>query len=223
MIPVIAIDGPAASGKSSTGLRVAEELAWNHLDTGSLYRGLTLVALELGLPDDAAEVLAGAAARGLGLARQGREIVVILDGTPAEALLRGPDIAAAVSRVSAMPQLRDWATAQFREAVRCNGATVLDGRDIGTAVFPDAPLKVFLTATPEVRAGRRLAQWGREASPEEVAREAERLAARDQADSTRAVAPLRRHPDAVEIDTTLLTPSEQVDRILELARRIWLP
>jgi cytidylate kinase len=223
MIPVIAIDGPAASGKSSTGLAVARELGWHHLDTGSLYRGLTRVALDLPESAEAETILAAARSRVLGLHRVQDEIVVVLDGHLAEAVLRGPEIAAAVSRVAAMPAVREWATEQFQAAVRANGATVLDGRDIGTAVCPDAPLKIYLTASPEARAGRRLRPWGREGTPEEVQEEAARLAARDLADSSRAAAPLARAPGAVEVDTTRLTPAEQVERILDLARQIWLP
>lgn len=223
MIPVIAIDGPAASGKSSTGLAVAQALGWSHLDSGSLYRGVTRVALDAADVDDPAVILDAAEARGLGLERRGDEIVVVLDGRLAEASLRQPEVAAAVSRVSALPPVRAWANSRFRDAVRSAGATVMDGRDIGTHVFPDAPLKIFLTASPEARSVRRLRQAGREASQAEVAAEAARLAARDQADSTRSVAPLTRAADAVEIDTTLLTPAEQVGRILDLARAVWLP
>lgn len=222
-LKVIAIDGPAASGKSSTGGAVARALGWSHLDTGSLYRGLTRVALDAGNLADADIILAAAETRRLGLRQQGREVVVHLDGAPAEPRLRGPDVAGSVSQVAALAPVRDWANARFRAVVEAGGATVLDGRDIGTAVFPDAPLKIFLTAAPEVRAGRRLLQGGAPATPEEVARESARLAARDAADSARAVAPLRRAADAVELDTTRLTLAEQVGRIVALARQIWLP
>ncbi|MCL4867165.1 MAG: (d)CMP kinase, partial [Gemmatimonadales bacterium] len=212
-----------APGLSSTGAEVARALGWCHLDTGSLYRGLTRVALDAGAMDDPPAILAAASARHLHLRLDGREIVVLLDGRPAESRLRGPEIAAAVSRVAAWPEVRDWANRQFRSVVEAGGATVLDGRDIGTAVFPDAPLKIFLTASPEVRAGRRLRQAGHQASPEELAREALRLSARDTADATRAVAPLRRAPDAIEVDTSQLTLAGQVEQIVGLARRIWLP
>ncbi|MDZ4674418.1 MAG: (d)CMP kinase [Gemmatimonadota bacterium] len=222
-LKVIAIDGPAASGKSSTGGAVAQALGWCHLDTGSLYRGLARVALDIGDLATPAAILASAESRHLQLSRQGRELIVLLDGAPAEPKLRGADVAGAVSQVAALPEIREWANTRFRAIVETGGATVLDGRDIGTAVFPDAPLKIFLTAAPEVRAGRRLLQGGAPATPGEVAREAARLAARDAADSARTVAPLRRAPDAVELDTTRLTLPEQVEQILTLARRIWLP
>ena len=220
---MIAIDGPAASGKSSTGGKVAAALGWCHLDTGSLYRGVTRVALDGGELANAAAILAAAAGRNLHLQLDGREVVVMLDGEPAESRLRGVEVAAAVSRVAALPEIRDWANAQFRAIVEAGGATVLDGRDIGTAVFPDAPLKIFLTATPEARAGRRLLQGGNPATPDDLAREALALAARDTADATRAVAPLRRAPDAIEVDTTQLTLAGQVERIVALAHEIWLP
>lgn len=222
-LQVIAIDGPAASGKSSTGGAVAQALGWCHLDTGSLYRGLTRVALDSDQLADPGAILAAAEARCLELRPRGREVEVYLDGASAESRIRGADVAGAVSRVAALAEVRDWANARFRAIVEAGGATVLDGRDIGTAVFPDAPLKIFLTAAPEIRAGRRLLQGGVAPTPEELSREAARLAARDAADSARSVAPLRRAPDAIVLDTTRLTLTEQVDQILALARRIWLP
>lgn len=219
---VIAIDGPSASGKSSTGAAVARALGWVHLDTGALYRGLTRVALDLGELSDARAIRASAEARGLGLLRQGDEVVVMLDNTPAEPVIRSPDVTAAVSEVSALPSLREWANGRFREAAASGVPMVLDGRDIGTAVFPDAPLKVYLTATPTERARRRLRQQGGDPARDALASETARLTARDLADSTRPVAPLRRAPDAVEVDTTALGFQEQVDRIVALARQIWL-
>ena len=218
MLPVIAIDGPAASGKSSTGALVARELGWVHLDTGALYRGLTRVALDLGTLADAGAILAAATRRHLGLARQGDEVITVLDGAAAEARIRTSQVTAAVSEVSALPELRQWATERFRETARGGTALVLDGRDIGTAVFPDAPLKIFLTATPEARARRRLRQAGLPDDDGAVTREAAALAARDRADSLRPVAPLVRAPDAIEVDTTRLSLAGQVDRIVGLAR-----
>lgn len=220
---ILAIDGPSASGKSSTGAAVAQALGWAHLDTGALYRGLTRVALDLGTRRDEAAILASAIERGLGLETRGGEISVVLDGLPAEDRIRSADVTAAVSEVSAHPGLRAWATAQFRAAARAGAAMVLDGRDIGTVVFPEAPLKIFLTATPSVRARRRLLQGPTSPDPEALEREAARLAERDRADSSRPVAPLARAPDAIEVDTSALAFPEQVARIVGLARAIWLP
>lgn len=219
---VIAIDGPSASGKSSTGQAVARTLGWIHLDTGALYRGLARVALDCEDLGDSRVILAQAEARGLGLRREGDEVIVILDGIPAEPVIRTAEVTAAVSEVSALPVLREWANTRFREAAAGGVPLVLDGRDIGTAVFPDAPLKIYLTATPTERARRRLRQADRATAPDALVAETARLTARDLADSTRPVAPLRRAPDAVEVDTTTLAFQDQVDRIVALARAIWL-
>ncbi|MGQ0702470.1 MAG: (d)CMP kinase [Gemmatimonadales bacterium] len=229
MIPdrpvVIAIDGPAASGKSTTGLAVAQELGALHVDSGALYRALTAVFLgefaDLGChPPDEAQVLRAALRRGLALQQSGGSLVPFLDGSDAEPLLRSPAVNGAVSMVSGWPAIREWVNARLRDAATTHpGLLVLDGRDIGTVVFPDAPVKVFLTATPEVRARRRLLQWGGSLDPSEVAREAAELAERDRRDSERPIAPLRSAADAVILDTSDLTFPEQVGRIVSLVRR----
>jgi len=216
-VTVIAIDGPAASGKSTTALAVARRLGARHLDSGALYRGLTAVALDLPRPSPLA-ILAAADQRGLQLREAGGEVVPFLDGQRAEPLLRLPAVNALVSEVSAMPEVRDWVNRRLREAAAREGLVVLDGRDIGTAVFPEAPVKVFLTATPEARARRRLAQRGEVASQSELAREAATLADRDWKDSHRPVAPLRQAEDAVLLDTTHLSFEQQVSTIADLAR-----
>jgi cytidylate kinase len=214
---VIAIDGPSASGKSSTAAAVAAVLGARHLDSGALYRALTAVALTL--PERTPAAIARAAeARGLELRAVEGHLIPFLDARDAEPLIRSPEVDATVSAVSAMPALRDWVNARLRSAVRQGGEVVLDGRDIGTAVFPDAPLKIFLTASPEARARRRLSQRGKPYGPEQVAREAAILVERDRSDSTREVAPLRRGPDAVLVDSTDLSFEEQVEAIVRLAR-----
>jgi cytidylate kinase len=139
-------------------------------------------------------------------------------GEPVDTEIRGPEVTAQVSAVSAIAVVREWINARLRAMVRAGMHVVVDGRDIGTVVFPDADLKVFLTATPQARARRRLVQQGSPADGADLAAEAERLAARDLADSTRAIAPLSRAPDAVELDTTELDFGEQVARIVDLAR-----
>ncbi|MBM4186561.1 MAG: (d)CMP kinase [Gemmatimonadetes bacterium] len=216
--PVIAIDGPAASGKSSTAAAVARALGAFHLDSGALYRGLTRVALDHDL--GAAEaIIQRAETRGLGLVRVGDEIIPFLDGEPAEPLIRSPEVTAAVFRIAAMEPLRDWVNRRLRREASGTRWLVLDGRDIGTAVFPDAPVKIFLTATPLARAKRRLVQRDGAALAPELAAEAAALAARDAADASRAVAPLRQATDAIVIDTTELTFGQQVDAILAVARK----
>jgi len=222
---VVAIDGPAASGKSSTARAVARVLGFHHLDSGALYRTLTRVALDAGLdPDhlDVAVLLATADQRGLGLRPEGEDFVPLLDGAPAEHLIRTPEVTAAVSAVSAVPEVRDWANARMRALAEAGVPIVVDGRDIGSVVFPEAGLKIFLHAKSVVRAMRRLAQQGgKEPTNEEILAEAGRLKARDAADRSRPVAPLVSPEDAVELDSGRMTFEEQVDGIARLARAVY--
>jgi cytidylate kinase len=229
---VIAIDGPAASGKSSTARAVAESVGFAHLDSGSLYRGVTLVALReaarrghaAGDPLavlDPETILRAAEDRGLMLQPDGAGFAAYLEGVPVDPELRGAEVTAQVSALSAVPVIREWINTRLRAMVRAGRDVVVDGRDIGTVVFPDAELKVFLTATPEARAGRRVSQRGGEESTRAMAAEAAALAARDQADSTRAVAPLKAADDAILLDTTAMTFADQVRIIVELARPIF--
>ena len=229
---VIAIDGPSASGKSSTARAVAEVLGFAHLDSGALYRGVTLVALRetarRGRPGedpltvlDPETILRAAEDRGLMLQPDGAGFAAYLEGEPVDAAIRAPDVTARVSAVSAVPVIREWVNTRLRAMVRAGRQVVVDGRDIGTVVFPDADLKIFLTATPEARAGRRVNQRGLKVDPERLEAEAEALAARDHADSTRPVAPLRSADDAIRLDTTTMRFSEQVKAIVELARPIF--
>jgi cytidylate kinase len=220
---VVAIDGPAASGKSSTAAAVARRLGLVHVDSGALYRGVTRVALDLGPGLDPDPILAAAEARGLGLRLREHDTEVVLDGREAEDRIRGADVTAAVSAVSALPAVRQWVNARLRALTLTGRVLVVDGRDIGTAVFPDALVKVFLVAAPEVRARRRLDQRGEPAGPGPVQEEAARIARRDQADSTRVVAPLRPADDAVRLDTSDLSFAGQVDRIVALVRAAGLP
>lgn len=213
----MAIDGPSASGKSSTAEAVARALEALHLDSGALYRALTAVAADL--PDRTADaVVRVAEARDLELREIGGQLVPFLDGRDAEPLLRSPEVTALVSEVSAMGPVRDWVNSRLRAAARPDRTLVIDGRDIGTVVFPRAPVKVFLTASPEARARRRLLQRGQDADAGRVAKEAARLAERDRQDSSRAIAPLTRAADALLLDTTDLGFEEQIGRIVRLAR-----
>ncbi len=214
---VIAIDGPSASGKSSTAAAVARAIGALHLDSGALYRAMTAVARDL--PQRTGEaVVRVAEARDLELREVGGELVPFLDGRDAEPLLRTPEVTALVSEVSAMAVVRDWVNARLRAAVRTERPVVLDGRDIGTVVFPRAPVKIFLTATPEARARRRLLQRGQHPEPGKMSREAARLSERDRLDSTRDVAPLAPAPDAVLLDTTQLGFDEQIGWIVRVVR-----
>ncbi len=229
MLRVIAIDGPAASGKSSTAGLVAERLGWAHLDSGALYRALTLAALD-NLGEEA-----WPAQQIVDLAERLPVRLVLVDnrfrpevaGADVEQAIRGDRVTRSVSMMAAIPEVRTWVNAQQRravEGVKARGGSrgvVVDGRDIGTVVFPEAPLKVFLTATPDERARRRLSQRGQPMDVNLVRRESQALAARDAADSNRPVAPLKPATDAVLLDTTALTLRQQVARVVELARGLF--
>ena len=227
MMRVIAIDGPAASGKSSTAREVARRLGWAHLDSGALYRALTLAALDnlgeggrgKGEGWSAQRILALAEDLPIRLVLVGDVFRPEVAGVDVEAAIRTPRVTARVSEVAAVPAVREWVNARQRQAVvGWPRGVVVDGRDIGTVVFPDAPLKVFLTAAPAARAERRLAQRGETRDPGQVRRETAALGARDAADAARPVAPLRPAPDAVVLDTTELSLDEQVARVVALAQ-----
>jgi len=223
MLRVIAIDGPAASGKSSTAGLVAQRLGWAHLDSGALYRALTLAALDnLGEGWPAQRVVDLAERLPVRLVLAADRFRPEVAGADVEEAIRGERVTRYVSTIAALPEVRTWANTQQRLAVEaCGGGVVVDGRDIGTIVFPDAPLKIFLTATPDERARRRLSQRGEAVDVELVRRESEALATRDAADSNRQVAPLRPAADAVLLDTTALTLEQQVTRVVELARGVF--
>lgn len=212
-MPVVAIDGPAASGKSSTAAVVAARLGLVHVDSGALYRALTWLAVT-GRLEEGGAICRAAEAADLTLVPEGSTLTLQAAGESIESAIRSPEVTAEVSRVAALPLVRDWVNARLRAAVRGAGGGVMDGRDIGTVVFPDARLKVFLTASPEARAQRRLLQAGRGADPEAVRAEASRLAERDRLDAGRKVAPLRQAPDALLLDTSALDFEAQVARIV---------
>ncbi len=215
---VVAIDGPAGSGKSSTAATVALELGLPHVDSGALYRALTWLAVDRGLRE-ASEIVAAADLVALHLAARAGGIAVALgdDDRDIEVAIRTPGVTASVSAVAALPAVREWVNRRLRDAAAGGGA-VMDGRDIGTVVFPDAALKVFLTATPAARALRRLLQRGDHPAPDELAAESAQLAERDRLDASRTVAPLRQADDAVLVDTTHMDFAAQVARIVALAR-----
>lgn len=214
---VIAIDGPAASGKSSTAQWVAERLAFRHVDSGSLYRGVTAAMLRSAVAPDqwTADAVVGEGTR-IALKPESTSFTVLIDGEPAEEEIRGTRVTQHVSVVARMQPVRSWVNARVREAAAAHDV-VVDGRDMGTAVFPDATLKIFLIADPWERARRRLVQrLGRRPSDEEIADETDQLVQRDSRDATQTV----QAADAVLLDTTYLTQEEQVERIVALARAV---
>jgi len=209
---VVAIDGPAASGKSSTAQWVAQRLGFRHVDSGALYRAATAVALaHAGEHFDEQAVLSFVGE--LSLRPVQHSFAPIWKGEEMEELIRAPEVTRLVSRVAQMRRVRDWVDANVRKAAEGHDV-VVDGRDIGTVVFPDADLKVFLIADPWERARRRLTQrHGRAPTDAEIAEETERLVQRDARDANQTV----QAKDAILIDTTYLTQAEQVERIVSLA------
>jgi cytidylate kinase len=216
---VLAIDGPAGSGKSTTAKAVASRLGLPHVESGALYRAVTLAAIDAGVPFDGQRLVALARSLPIQLDLTDTGFRPEIAGADVSREIRSDRVTADVSEVSAIAEVRAWVNEEVRVAVaRHPRGAVLDGRDIGTVVFPDAELKVYLTASAEERARRRLLQVGKDADPDAVRAEVAALAARDDADSSRAIAPLRPAGDAVQLDTTGLTFEEQVDRIVALAR-----
>jgi cytidylate kinase len=212
---VIAIDGPAASGKSSTAQMVAERLGFLHVDSGSLYRAATAAMLRE--EKDASrwtEQAVLAAARPVELRAARTSFYPVLEGRAIEEEVRGAEVTRNVSRVAQMPRVREWVNAKVREAAASKNV-VVDGRDMGTVVFPDADLKIFLVADSRERALRRLRQRGTPTSEQMLDDETIRIMERDARDAQQTVPA----EDAVTIDTTGLTQAEQVEHIVGLSRQ----
>ena len=208
MTTVIAIDGPAGSGKSTIAQALARRIGVPHVDTGAYYRALTLAVLRAGAdPDDPADVLD--VLDGVTVRQRGDR--TLLNGRDVEDAIRSDEVTSHVSTVAAHPRVRERLVAWQRAAVDARGA-VVEGRDAATVIVPDATLKVWLTATPAVRAARRAAQWGTSDDDATVANVATQLMARDHADRHNTF----RAREAIEIDTTDLAVSEVVDRIVDL-------
>jgi cytidylate kinase len=212
---VIAIDGPAASGKSSTAQWVARELGFRHVDSGSIYRAATLAALQA-YPDPASWTPASViqASGGIELQPTETSFAPFADGRDVTAETRSVEVTRHVSHVAQMAPVREWVNAMLRQVAKDHDV-VVDGRDMGTAVFPKAAVKIFLLADPWERARRRLVQrLDRSPMDDEIAAETERLVKRDAADATQTA----QARDAILLDTTYLTQQEQVERIVALAR-----
>jgi len=218
--PVIAIDGPAGTGKSTATKRLADLLGYIHIDTGALYRSVAYLLLQRGGKENLNEAEASELARSVHL--EFRRIPgknpanrIFADGKDVTDFIRTPEVSMGSSQVSAFPSVRA-ALLGLQRRLGCMGPSILEGRDIGTVVFPDADVKFFLTASVEERAKRRLSEFeasGADApSFEEVKQQ---IVARDLGDSTRAVAPLKRAAEAVEIDTSRMT----LDEVVQLMER----
>jgi cytidylate kinase len=221
---IVAIDGPAGSGKSTVARGVAGRLGFTYLDSGAMYRAITLKALEAGTDLSDGPALGRLAAEaGLELRDRGPEPVqVLLDGADVSEEIRTPRVTGASSTVAAHEQVRTILLARQRELI-ASGDYVVEGRDIGTVVAPDAPVKAFLTADPAERARRRTAELERQGMQAQAGEVRRAIEQRDRLDSTRSAAPLRAATDATEIDTTSLSPGEVIDRVVDLVERARSP
>ena len=223
--PVIALDGPSGSGKSTVARRVAATLGWRYVDTGATYRAATLAVLRSGVDlGDAAAVASVVAGVRIDVSTDPSVPGARLDGEDVSTVIRGAEVTAAVSAVSAVPEVRRALVALQRTLAGDAGA-VLEGRDIGTAVFPEAPVKVFLDASPEVRASRRAGDTDAGVSAQAadlLATVGADLARRDRLDSSRATSPLAAAADAVHLDSSALDAAAVVERVLALAREAGL-
>ena len=219
MSVAIAIDGPAGAGKSTIAKRVAEELNFMYVDTGALYRAVALCAIQKNIePDDSQRVSEMLSEIKVQLAFNYRfEKVVLLDGRDVSSRIRTPEVSMAASKISALPQVRAYLLDLQRDIAKENNV-IMDGRDIGTVVLPDARVKIFLTASPQVRAERRykeLAEKGANVSFDEVLRDVNE---RDYNDSHRKTAPLKPAEGCVIVDTTELDFEQSVDKIISVIK-----
>jgi cytidylate kinase len=219
---VIAIDGPAASGKSTTARLVAERLGYLHVDTGGMYRAMTLKILRAGIdPADTAAVDEMARTTKIRIETARGTPAILLDGEDVTGVIRSPEVTRAVSQVSAIRSVRELMVREQRRLAE-GGGVVLEGRDIGSVVLPGADVKIFLVADPSERARRRrneLLEKGIDIGLDELESE---IRERDRKDSSREISPLRKADGAVEVDTSTLTVDEQVGRILGAVEEFFL-
>jgi cytidylate kinase len=219
-IPVITVDGPGGSGKGTIAMRLAEQLGWHFLDSGALYRLVAVAAMDRNVSVDDEEAL-GKVARSLdvnfGISEEG--MVVLLDGNYITGRLRSESVSIFASRIAAFPLVRSALVVRQR-AFRKLPGLVADGRDMGTVIFPDAKLKIFLTASAEARAERRYKQLKEKGESVNLTRLFQDIKLRDERDSTRAVSPLRPAEDAHVIDSTELSINEVLQEIHVLLNKI---
>jgi cytidylate kinase len=214
----VTLDGPSGTGKSSVARDVATRLGAAYLDTGAMYRAATVAVLDAGVDLDDVDGIARAVAEAdLVIGTSAEAEVVQVDGIDVAARIRGTEVTRAVSPVSAVPAVRRLLVQRQRELVAAADAVVVEGRDIGTVVLPEATCKIYLTAAPEVRAERRAGQLG-VTDPARIAHIAADLRRRDEYDSSRADSPLRPAADAIVVDSTGLDREAVVERVLDLAR-----
>ena len=214
---IIAIDGPVGSGKSTLARRVAALLGYTYIDTGAMYRSVALKALQRQISlDDTAQLTSLARETRIDLRAEDATQRVFLDGEDVTVAIRTPEVAQAASKIAVVPELRKVLVAEQRRAGE-RGRVVMEGRDIGSVVFPDAQLKIFLTASPEVRAERRWREHQQKGDAIDIDRTLEEVRERDRRDRERSASPLLRAPDAVLVDSTAMEPDEVARLVVLLA------
>lgn len=211
---IIAIDGPSGAGKGTIARTLSQELGYRHIDTGAMYRAVAWKAIQEAIPLDHEDAIAELAHAAEIVVDGG---VVMIDGVDITRAIRTPEIDSAASAVARLPRVREVLVAQQRD-LGLGGDIVMEGRDIGTVVFPDADVKIYLDASEEERARRRVTDTAHASSQAGHAAVAEAIKARDTADSTRKASPLMMAPDAIRIDTTAMPVMDVVGRVLAIVR-----
>ena len=211
---MIAIDGPSGAGKGTVARSIAERLGYTHIDTGAMYRAVAWKALEEGVPLDDDSLVAKLASRAQYLQNDGK---ITIDGHDVTRAIRTPEIDKAATSVARLPRVREELVRQQRH-MGASGAVVMEGRDIGTVVFPAADLKIYIDASAEERARRRASDPAHTGSQSNIQNVRSEMAARDQSDSTRPVAPLLKAQDAIYIDTTTMPIADVVEQVLQLVQ-----
>ncbi len=213
------IDGPSGAGKSTVAKCVAARLGFTYIDTGAMYRGIGWLARERGVPfREGPELDALLQDASLAFEEHHDTTRLIVNGEDVTERIRSAEMGMVASDISAIPSVRHWLSA-LQRSLGERGNTVLEGRDMGTVVFPDADVKLFLTASLEARGGRRAAELCARGEAVALSKIVEDLARRDRNDSSREIAPLRKADDAIEIDTSALTVAEVVDRVMQAVER----
>lgn len=217
---IIAIDGPAGSGKSTSAKLIAKKLGYLYIDTGAMYRAVTFLALENGAIGDEPRIIELARKSKIELVNNNGEVLVFLDDKNISAEIRTPEINAHVSDVSKISEVRKLLVEKQRAMSEKETGVVMEGRDIGTVVFPNADVKIFLTASLDTRANRRAREYTDKGSKVLIEDIKNNLSNRDKIDSSRNDSPLTKAKDAVEVDTTNVTIDEQVNLILNEVKKV---